>query len=219
VQCYKPGCELRLLVILGSPFAGSWIRPRNTPETERWRRDELTGTQDRMSSGRPPGGLAARARHRVVRTRTPPAKPPPQREALSETAGPRPPDQGRLSYVCILPGPGPSSSGPSHCPAPMPYAVPRPMSCGLWCPRTPAHNTRRNEHPLFGEPAPIGPARSGVSRLTWKRDSAKMNFRRTEFSEVRSKGGSTPVLQTLLAEGRLSGLRVDARPSRHRLRV
>src|SRR5215213_10775140 len=40
-----------------------------------------------------------------------------------------------------------------------------------------------------------------------------------EFSEVRSKGGSDPVLQTLLAEGSLSGLRVDARPSRHPLRV
>ena len=45
------------------------------------------------------------------------------------------------------------------------------------------------------------------------------NFALTEFSEVRSKGGSAPVLQTLLAEGRLSGLRVDALPSTHRLRV
>src|ERR671910_2180022 len=45
------------------------------------------------------------------------------------------------------------------------------------------------------------------------------NFAFWAFSEVRSKGGSTPVLQTLLAEGRLSGLRVDARPSRHPLRV
>src|SRR5215217_6616367 len=49
--------------------------------------------------------------------------------------------------------------------------------------------------------------------------SAKLDFRFTEFSEVRSKGGSAPVLQTLLAEGRLLSLRVDALPSRHPLRV
>src|SRR5215208_5647906 len=54
-----------------------------------------------------------------------------------------------------------------------------------------------------------------IHRRAWKGDSA--NFAMTEFSEVRSEGGSTPGSPTLLAEGWLWGPRADAQSSTHHL--
>ena len=52
-------------------------------------------------------------------------------------------------------------------------------------------------------------------RSSWKGNSAK--FAVTEFSGVRSEGRSTPVSQTLLAEGWLWGPRADAQSSSYHL--
>jgi hypothetical protein len=52
-----------------------------------------------------------------------------------------------------------------------------------------------------------------------KVNSAKLDFRVTEFSEVRSMGRPTPVSPTLLAGEWLWGLHADALPSTHSLQV
>jgi hypothetical protein len=47
------------------------------------------------------------------------------------------------------------------------FALPRSNALSTPPPRSSfiPHNTRRYEHPLFGAPGPIGPARSGISEL------------------------------------------------------